>query len=113
MTAFVLASRATRRHAIMAVNNAVAAANPALPCLTIRADDGSQYPSREFRPSIDTLEDHLEYIYVDTPEQNGQSPSTRHSSMSGRASLQAYKKPEAMLAAFKDYNPQNPLCGGI
>ena len=103
-----------RRHAIMAVNDEVAAANPALPDLTIRADDGSQYPSREFRSSLDTLGDHLEYIYVNTPEQNGQSPSTRHSrSMSGRASLQTYKRPEAMLAAFKDYNHRVHSAWGI
>ena len=47
--AFVLASRATCRHAIMAVNNAVAAANPALPGLTVRAGNGHRYTSHEFR----------------------------------------------------------------
>ena len=69
--AFVLAGRATRHHAIMAVNNAVAAANHALPGLTIRIDNGSQYTSREFRSSVAALRITLEYIYVNTPEQNG------------------------------------------
>ena len=68
---FVLASRATRHHTIMAVNNAVAAADPALPGLTLRVDNGSQYTSREFRSSVVALGIILEYIYVNTPEQNG------------------------------------------
>ena len=40
--ALVLASRATRREAIMSVNNAVAAAGPELPGLTLRVANGSQ-----------------------------------------------------------------------
>ena len=68
--AFVLAGRATRHHAIMAVNNAVAAVNPVLPGLIIRVDNGSQYTSREFRSSGTALGITLEYIYVNTPEQN-------------------------------------------
>ena len=66
--AFVLAGRATRRHTIMTVNNAVAAAGPDLPSLTLRVDNGSQYISREFRSSMATLGITLEYIYVNTPE---------------------------------------------
>lgn len=53
--AFVLAGRATRREAIMAVNNAVATANPELSGLTLRVDNGSQYTSREFRSSVAAL----------------------------------------------------------
>ncbi len=68
---FVLAGRSTRREAIMSVNNAVAAANPVLPGLTLRVDNGSQYTSREFRSSVAALGITLEYIYVNTPEQNG------------------------------------------
>ena len=106
--AFVLASRATRRHAIMAVNNAVAAANPALPGLTIRVDNGSQYTSREFRSSVAALGITLEYIYVNTPEQNGHIESF-HKTLKKEyvwprefADMQEAK--EAMLAAFEDYN---------
>ena len=38
--AFVPEARATRHEAVMAVNNAVAAAGPALPGLTLRVDNG-------------------------------------------------------------------------
>ena len=106
--AFVLASRATRRHAIMAVNNAVAAASPDLPGLTLRVDNGSQYTSREFRSSMTALGITLEYIYVNTPEQNGHIESF-HKTLKKEyvwprefADIQEAK--EALLAAFEDYN---------
>ena len=54
----------------MMVNNTVAAVNPVLPGLIIRVDNGSQYTSREFRSSGTALGITLEYIYVNTPEQN-------------------------------------------
>ena len=57
----------------MAVNDTVAATNPALPGLTLRVDNGSQYANREFRSSMAALGITLEYIYVNTPEQNGTS----------------------------------------
>ena len=76
--AFVLASRATRHHAIMAVNDAMAFADPDLPGLTLRVDNGSQYTSREFRSSMAALGITLEYIYVNTPGRTDtSSPSTR------------------------------------
>ncbi len=68
---FVLTDRATRHEAIMSVNNAVSAAGPALPGLTLRVDNGTQYASRDFRSSMAALKIDLEYIYVNTPEQNG------------------------------------------
>lgn len=68
---FVLADRATRNHAIMAVNNAVATAKPNTKNLRLRVDNGSQYTSRDFRASVSALGISLEYIYVNTPEQNG------------------------------------------
>ena len=106
--AFVLASRATRREAIMSVNNAVAAAGPDLPGLTLRVDNGSQYTSREFRSSMAALRINLEYIYVNTPEQNGHIEAF-HKTLKKEyvwprefADIQEAK--EAMLAAFEDYN---------
>ena len=106
--AFVLASRATRHHAIMAVNNAVAAANPALPGLTLRVDNGSQYTSREFRSSVAALGITLEYIYVNTPEQNGHIESF-HKTLKKeyvwpREFADIREAREAILAAFHDYN---------
>ena len=67
----MLAGRATRREAIISVTNAVAAAGPELPGLTLRVDNGSRYTSREFRSSVVALGITLEYICVNTPEQNG------------------------------------------
>ena len=49
----------------------MATVNPVLSGLTIRVDNGSQYASRKFRSSVTALGIALEYIYVDTPEQNG------------------------------------------
>ena len=106
--AFVLADRATRHHAIMAVNDAVATANPPLPGLTLRVDNGSQYTSHEFRSSMAALNITLEYIYVNTPEQNGHIESF-HKTLKKEyvwprefANIQEAR--EAMLAAFDDYN---------
>lgn len=106
--AFVLASRATKHEAVMAVNNAVAAANPVLPGLTLRVDNGSQYTSREFRSSMTSLGITLEYIYVNTPEQNGHIESF-HKTLKKEyiwprefANIQGAK--EAIQAAFEDYN---------
>ena len=106
--AFVLASRATRRHAIMAVNNAVAAANPVLPGLTIRINNGSQYTSREFMSSAAALGIILEYIYVNTPEQNGHIESfpktPKKEYVWPREFADAQETKEAIHAAFEDYN---------
>ena len=106
--AFVLASRATRHQAIMAVNNAVATAGPDLPGLTLRVDNGIQYTSREFRASMATLGITLEYIYVNTPEQNGHIESF-HKTLKKEyvwpcefANIQEAK--ESLLVAFEDYN---------
>jgi transposase InsO family protein len=92
----------------MAVNNAVTAANPALPGLTLRVDNGSQYTSHEFRSSMTALGIALEYIYVNTPEQNGHIESF-HKTLKKEyvwprefADMQEAK--EVMLAAFEDYN---------
>ena len=103
-----MVSRATRCHAIMAVNNAMAAASPALPGPTLRVDNGYQYIGREFRSSVAALGMTLEYIYVNTPEQNGHIESF-HKTLKKEyvwlrefADMQDVK--EIMLVAFEDYN---------
>lgn len=106
--AFVLESRATRHEAIMAVNNAVADSNPTLPGLTLRVDNGSQYTSREFRSSMAALEITLEYIYVNTPEQNGHIESF-HKTLKKeyvwpREFTNIQEAKEAISVAFEDYN---------
>ena len=105
--AFVLASRATRRHAIMAVNNAVAAANPALPDPTIWSTTDPSTPAansghRWLRWGS------LEYIYVNTPEQNGHIESF-HKALTKeyvwpREFADIREAREAILAAFHYYN---------
>ena len=106
--AFVLSGRATRYNAIMAVNNAVAAADPDLPGLTPRVDNGSQYTSREFRSSMAALGITLEYTYVNTPEQNGHIESfhktLKKEYVRPREFADIQEAKEALLAAFEDYN---------
>ena len=106
--AFVLASRATRHQAIMAVNDAVATARPDLPGLTLRVDNGTQYTSKEFRASMAALGITLEYIYVNTPEQNGHIESF-HKTLKKEyvwpcefADIREAR--ESLFAAFEDYN---------
>ena len=109
--AFILADRATRHSAIMAVNNAVAAtakAEPITPGLTLRVDNGSQYTSREFRQSVASLGICLEYIHVNTPEQNGHIESF-HKTLKKEyiwpyefADMQDAR--ETIQGAFHDYN---------
>ena len=105
--AFVLSDRATRHGAIMAINNAVAAAGPQ-PGLALRVDNGSQYTSREFRQSAASLGIRLEYIYVNTPEQNGHIESF-HKTLKKeyvwpREFADMQEAREALQEAFEDYN---------
>ena len=92
---FVLAGRATRREAIMAVTNAVAAAGHAPPGLTLRVDNELQYTSREFRSSMASLGINLN-TSTHQSKTDTLKPSTRRSkrNTSGRASFQTSKKPE-------------------
>ena len=105
--AFVFSSRATRHEAIMAVNNAAAAAKPKSG-LALRIDNGAQYTSREFRSSAAALGFTLEYIYVNTPEQNGHVESF-HKTLKKeyvwpREFADIHEAKEALDAAFEDYN---------
>ena len=91
----------------MAVNNAVAAANPESG-LTLRVDDGSQYTSREFRSSAVALGITLKYICVNTPEQNVYIESF-HKTLKKeyvwpREFADIHEAKEALDAAFEDYN---------
>ncbi|MDE0265899.1 MAG: IS3 family transposase [Thaumarchaeota archaeon] len=108
----VLSDRATRHEAIMAVNNAVAGARPPIPGLTLRADNGSQYTGRDFRASTASLGISPEYIYVNTPEQNGHVESF-HKTLKGEyvwprefQSLEDAR--EAPRAAFDGYRNERP-----
>ena len=105
--AFILSSRTTRHEAIMAVNNAAAAAKPKSG-LTLRVDNGTQYTSRDFRSSAAALGITLEYIYVNTPEQNGHIESF-HKTLKKeyvwpREFANIHEAQEVLDSAFKDYN---------
>ena len=107
---FVLADRATRHHAIMAVNNAVASSDsmPSLPGLILRVDNGSQYTSSDFRQSMSALGINLEYIYVNTPEQNGHIESF-HKTLKKeyiwpREFADIQEARDTIQNAFEDYN---------
>lgn len=105
---FVLSDRATRHEAVMAVNNAVADARPPIPGLTLRVDNGSQYTSRDFRASMSSLGISLEYIYVNTPEQNGHIESFHKTLKKEYVWPREFENledaREAIRAAFDDYH---------
>jgi putative transposase len=96
-------------NAIMSVNNALAA-HPAIDIskLTLRIDNGSQYTSRKFTESMKVLGLRLEYIFANTPEQNGNIESF-HGRLKREyiwpREFNNYQEAEiAMADAFTDYN---------
>ena len=62
---------ATAKAAVAAVVHAVVQEKPDATKLRIRTDNGSQYSSREFRESIKSLGIRHDFIWKNTPEQNG------------------------------------------
>ena len=71
-------------------------------------DNGSQYTSREFRSLAAALEITLEYIYVNTQEQNGHVESF-HKTLKKeyvwpREFADIHESKEALDAAFEYYN---------
>ena len=90
----------------MTVNDAVATANPALAGLTLRAGNGSQYPSREFRSSVAAPGIALKYTCVNTPEQNGHRvlPQDAQEHVWPREFADIREAMEMMQAAFHDYS---------
>lgn len=101
---------AVKENAIMSVNNALAA-HPMVDVskLTLRCDNGSQYRSHAFRESIKSLGiSKLEFIYYNTPEQNGHIESfhkTLKKEYLWPHDFRNYQEAEIAIAdAFKDYN---------
>ena len=101
---------AVKENAIMSINNALAA-HPRVDTkeLTLRCDNGSQYRSRAFRESMKALGiKKLEYIYYNTPEQNGHVESF-HKTLKKEYlwchDFKNYQEAEIAIAdAFRDYN---------
>ncbi len=75
---------------------------------TIRADNGSQYTSNDFRKSMSVLGLKLEHIACNTPEQNGHIESfykTLKKEYFWPCDLRTYPEAEAAIRdAFIDYN---------
>ena len=105
---FAFDTRATRHAAVMSITNAVAARSPDPGKLTIRVDNGSQYTSRDFRRSVDVLGARLEYIYVNTPQQNGHIESFHKTLKKEYVWPHEFKDAEeaevTLLEALDDYN---------
>jgi putative transposase len=106
-------TRAGKENAIMSVNNSLAA-HPGIKTsnLTLRVDNGSQYRSREFTESMKALGIRLEFIFVNTPEQNGHIESfqkTLKREYIWTNDFKDYQDAELSLAdAFMDYNQKRP-----
>jgi putative transposase len=106
-------TRAGRENAIMSVNNALAS-NPRIDSdrLALRIDNGSQYRSREFNYSMKAIGIKLEFIFVNTPEQNGHIESfqkTIKKEYLWSNDIKDYQEVEAVICdAFRDYNEEVP-----
>ena len=69
--AYLFDTTATARTAVQCVLKAVSSAGGDVPNLRIRTDNGPQYGSRDFRKSMQALGIRHEFIWKNTPEQNG------------------------------------------
>ena len=106
-------TRAGRENAVMSVNNSLAARTEIdIKDLTLRVDNGSQYRSREFIDSMKALGIKLEFIFVNTPEQNGHIESfqkTIKREYIWANDFKDYQEAELAIAgAYKDYNEKRP-----
>lgn len=106
-------TQAVKENAIMSVNNALASHQEVdVKKLTLRCDNGSQYRSNAFRESMRALGIKLEFIYYNTPEQNGHIESFHKTLKREYLWCQDFKNyQEAEIAigeAFKDYNSVRP-----
>ena len=104
---------AVKENAIMSVNNALASHPRAdISNLTLRCDNGSQYRSKAFRESMKALGIKLEFIYYNTPEQNGHIESfhkTLKKEYLWSQDFRNYQEAEIAIAdAFRDYNENRP-----
>ena len=68
---FRLERTAVFEHAVTVLRDVIALHKPDASGLTVRIDNGSQYTSRGFRQAAKMLGIRIDYIYVNTPQQNG------------------------------------------
>jgi putative transposase len=99
---------ATKDAAVQCVVNAMVSEKPDASKLTIRTDNGSQYISNKFRESVQLLGARQEFIYYNTPEQNGHVESFHHTLKKEYIwphEFANYQDAEIVIAnAFWDYN---------
>ena len=99
---------AARSVAIDSLTNAVAVGKPDCARLRIRTDNGNQYASRDFRRAVSAPGIRHEFIWKNTPEQNGHIESF-HGTLKREYvwphEFANYQEAEKVLAeAFEDYN---------
>ena len=101
---------ATRDVAIASLTNAVVAERPDCSRLRMRTDNGTQYTSAEFRKAAAVLGIRHEFIWRNTPEQNGHIESfhrTLKKEYVWPHEFASYQEAEKVLAdAFADYNTE-------
>ena len=106
--AYLFDTTATARTAVQSVLKAVSSAGGNVPNLRIRTDNGPQYGSRDFRKSMQVLDIRHEFIWKNTPEQNGHVESF-HGTLKREYiwphEFAHFQDAEVILArAFVDYN---------
>lgn len=106
--AYAFDTSAVKENAIQSVTNALAARSIDTSRLSLRVDNGPQYKSNAFRESMKVLGIKTEYIFRNTPEQNGHIESF-HKTLKREYiwvnDFQNYQEAEiAVSKAFIDYN---------
>ena len=106
--AYVFDTISTTHTAIQSILKAISSVGRIVPGLRLRTDNGSQYSSREFRASMQTLGIRHEFIWKNTPEQNGNVESF-HGTLKREYvwphEFARFQDAEVVLAkAFTDYN---------
>ena len=109
--AYAFDVHATRDVAIDSITNAVAAERPDCSRLRLRADNGNQYASRDFRRAVQALGiGKHEFIWKNTPEQNGHAESfhkTLKKEYIWPREFANYQEAERIIAeAIADYNKE-------
>ena len=109
--AYLLDTAATAGTAVQSVLGAVSTASgSAPPDLRLRTDNGPQYGSREFRRSMQELGIRHEFIWKNTPEQNGYIKSF-HGTLKceyvwPHEFARIQEAEEVLTRVFADYNGQ-------
>ncbi len=106
--AYAYDTSAVKENAVQSVTNALASHGIDVSALTLRVDNGSQYRSSAFRQSMQVFGIRTEFIFRNTPEQNGHIESfhkTLKKEYIWPYDFQNYQEAEIAISnAFIDYN---------